>query len=332
MVHAVIWMSAGSAASLLATCLGTGTESRTVHSIKDFLKETKGGKACAFVDEAALAQLASSPPTFPVIAICGDTLQAAVSLLPQYPWLSHVTSAAMLAHPLANEHFRNVMETASSDEKPRLLDWVGGEVAGRRVLLTHASRRAERLERMTDFFDSKGVGARTTQLLRDAAEELLTNAFYDAPVAAGAVKKAISREQDVMLPEDDACDLVYGSRDDMVFVRVKDPFGALTRERLVQVLTRCARTDMQVEVDESMGGAGLGLWRVFAVASFVAVSVVSHRHTEFLVGIAKRAPAGQRPFSFHLFFREGSKKRFWHIFDQDSSSLGVNQSVTILKT
>jgi hypothetical protein len=75
---------------------------------------------------------------------------------------------------------------------------------------------------------------------------------------------------------------------------------------------------MKVEVDETMGGAGLGLWRIFAVATFVAINVVDHHHTDVLVGIAKRAVGGQKPFAFHFFFNEGSKRRFWTVKDDST--------------
>jgi hypothetical protein len=183
---------------------------------------------------------------------------------------------------------------------------------------------------MGEFLAAKGVGSRTNQQLRDVAEELLTNAFYDAPVSAGVLKQPISRTEDVSLPEDSACDMVYGCRDDLAIVRVRDPFGSLTRVRLIEVLTRCARTDMRVEVDESMGGAGLGLWRIFSAASYVAISVVDHRHTEFLVGIGKRA-AGPRPFAFHLFFKEhGRPVRRWKLLDADTSVPTVSSAVTLV--
>jgi hypothetical protein len=63
-----------------------------------------------------------------------------------------------------------------------------------------------------------------------------------------------------------------------------------------------------------MGGAGLGLWRIFSVASFVAISVVRGHHTDILVGIGKqRSTGGRRPYAFHLFFRESAKRRRWRI-------------------
>jgi len=337
-VRSIVWMSEQRSRELRDLL---PSETTIVSSARAFFDARRDAKTVSFVDNSTIADLdraalgVGTPidrtPPGPVIAICDEPLQTAIGWLPSHAWLSHVISASMLQHPMAVEHVGNVMLTLTNSSQPRLLDWLGPTVAGRRVRLAHASRRADRLERMGAFFDSKGVGSRTSQLLRDAAEELLTNAFYDAPVAAGALKQPISRTQDVSLPDDSACDMVYGCREDLAIVRVRDPFGSLSRTRLVEVLTRCARTDMRVEVDETMGGAGLGLWRVFSAASFVAIAVVNNRHTEFLVGIGKRISAGPRPFAFHLFFKEhGRAVRRWRLLDADSSRPTVNKSVTIV--
>src|SRR5882757_9068594 len=78
-------------------------------------------------------------------------------------------------------------------------------------------------------------------------------------------------------------------------------------------------------------GAGLGMWRIFSGASFVGIMVVKNRHTEVLVGIAKRTTVGPRPFAFHLFFNEAEKRRFWRLTDDESSQLPpLNKSVTIV--
>jgi hypothetical protein len=288
----------------------------------------------AFLDRTTIPLAAAVADTSqsPVVAICDEPLPAAISWLQPHPWISHVVSEAMLEHPIADEHLDNVTQALTAGNKPRLLDWLGPRASGRRIRLTHASSRAARLEKMSDFFDANGVGSRTLQLLRDAAEELLTNAFYDAPVAAGALKKPVSRTQDISLPDDSACDLAYACRDDLAIVRVRDPFGSLSRRRLVEVLSRCSRTDMKVEVDETMGGAGLGMWRIFSAASFVAIVVVKNRRTEILVGIAKRAGPGPRPFAFHLFFSDIGKRRFWRLADDESNNLTVNKSVTIVSS
>jgi hypothetical protein len=141
----------------------------------------------------------------------------------------------------------------------------------------------------------------------------------------------VSRTQDIALPDDCACDLAYGSSPDFAIVQVRDPFGSLSRSRLIDVLARCATRDMTVEVDETMGGAGLGMWRIFANATFVAISVVKNRHTEILVGIAKKNPVTRRPFAVHLFFRESTRRRFWTLAkDHTSSPSSVDKSVIIV--
>lgn len=271
--------------------------------------------AVTFVDETTLAQLDGvvrrSGRAIPAIAVIEGPLANAVHLLAAYSWIGHIVSASTTAQPMWPSHIRTVVETMLSDRTPKLLRWLT-DVEGRRVTLAHASKRLDRLDRIGEFFETNGVSARATQQLRDVAEELLTNAFYDAPVAAGMIDQPISRTQDVMLPDEAACDLVYGCRDDLAFVRVRDPFGALTRERLVEVLSRCSKPGMQVEVDESMGGAGLGLWKIFSSAAFVAISVVKHRRTEFLVGFRKKPAPGAKPFAMHLFFTDrGHHKRGW---------------------
>ena len=273
-----------------------------------------GPGTVAIIDEAGLAELTDAPPC-PVIAVTDEPLQGVVGRIAARPWLDHVISSTALQNPLATQHLGHLLgELETSDSGPRLLDWIDKSVVGRRVRLVQASRRPDRLDKLTEFYESQGVTLRTIQVLRDAAEELLTNAFYDAPVAAGVVGEAISRTRDVCLPDEHACDLAYGCQDDLAFVRVRDPFGSLTRKRLTEVLVRCARSDMQVQVDESMGGAGLGLWRIFSGATVVGVSVVEGRSTEIFVAVWKRAGSGPRPFCFHLFFQEGHKGgRVWKV-------------------
>jgi hypothetical protein len=332
-VRSIVWMPESALHPLSERISSEIVIATSAHEIVDGPGDPS---AVAYVNEATLPEaqraLGERPaPSHPVIAICDGSLQTAIGWLASYPWLAHVVSSSFLQSPIASGHLRSVTATLTDSATPRLLDWAGATLDGRRVRLARAGRRVDRLERMSEFLARQGVGPRPIQVLRDAAEELLTNAFYDAPVAAGVLKRPISRTEDVALPDDCACDMVYGSRDDIAVVRVRDPFGSLTRARLVEVLTRCARSDMQVEVDESMGGAGLGLWRIFSTASFLGISVLRNRYTEFLVGIAlSRRPSGQRPFAFHLLFKDtGRSARRWRLLDGDSSLSQLNTSVTL---
>ena len=315
---------------IVSGALTTSEPGTRVGSIHELVAALEDPDAVAFIDGAGLEAVSWLPVNarpHRLIGVASGTLASAIGWLGPYPWLSHAVSSSLLDHPFAQEHLAHVTSSMGAS-KLRLLDWLGPDVGGRRIRLARSIKRVERLERMSGFFEAKGVSNRTIDQLRDVAEELLTNAFYDAPVAAGALEKPISRTDDVVLPDQLACDLAYGCRADLAIVRVKDPFGSLTRERLMSVLARCSSTDMGVEVDESMGGAGLGMWRVFSNASFVAISVDARSHTEIMVGVAKRSP-GPRPFAFHLYFRDGKRPRSWNMAHEAVSTPDSQRAVNL---
>ena len=302
---------------------------RIVASLDEVVRSARPSDV-VFVDHTTIDSLAKSALVSPVVAISEERVPSAIGWFLQYPGVSHVISATMLEQRLVEQHLAHVYATLAA-ERPRLLDWLEAGVEGRRIRLTHASRRIARLERMSEYIADHGASARTVERLRDVAEELLTNAFYDAPVAAGVLPKPVPRTFDIALPEDCACDLAYGCSDDIAIVHVRDPFGSLTRRRLLDVLSRCAATGMSVQVDETMGGAGLGMWRIFTQATFVAVSVQKQRHTEILVGINKRGGGARKPFAFHLFFNETPKRRRWFLAKDDTSTSSprLDKSVTL---
>ncbi len=306
-----------------------GKLARTVDSVQDFIQATQD-PCVVYADETSLPTIADYiPGQGVVIAVAAkDARRTAVNWIATYPWLSHVIDVSFLENDIASEHLANVMKTIRASE-PRLIDWMDTSVRGRRVRLAQSTKRAERLERMTEFLQSNGVGTRAIESLRDAAEELLTNAFYDAPVTAGALKGPISRELEIVLPEDLACSIAYGCNEELALVRVRDPFGSLSRRRFVEVLSRCAASDMAVNVDESMGGAGLGLWRILTAASFVGISITKGRDSEIIVGILNKRTAAVRPFALHMFFRETPSPRVWRFIDEDNSLAWGGNTVTL---
>jgi hypothetical protein len=250
----------------------------------------------AYVDRELVAQIQSDVVGVPVVAVVDGGLDALVSTLTEFPWLSHVIGTGALSPAtLARLHLR----IAHGAEHPIL----GAAGVGRAALLAHSDRREARLERLREFFDAQRVPSRIVASLSDVAEELMTNALYDAPAEAG-LAATVSRTVEVELPPERACEISYGVEGGGAFVRVRDPFGALTRERLLAVLERCNRSG--IALDESRGGAGLGMWRVFSSSSTIVITVMPGRLTDVLVWIdaAKRRGAAKASHALHLFFPE----------------------------
>ena len=279
-------------------------------------------RACAlFIDAPLLLHLDSDRPTIPVIAVTEEdpshALHATVKLLVDRPWLSHTLSTRLLAVPTARQHVAMLLDRLSArfaDGSTRTP--LGPTGKGRVALLAQASRRDARFDRIDAYFANQGLSNRTRDALHEIAEELVMNALYDAPVEAGYFPRAVPRTEDVSLPADRACEITYGMDESSAFVRVRDPFGAFTRARLLEVLARCATKD--VSLDESRGGAGLGIWRVFQAASTISITVVPGKLTDIFVAITvKDGRATRELVATHLFFAPDERQPDAPLADDD---------------
>lgn len=301
-----------------------------VTSAAALVRETAKQGAIAFVDCDLLDQLDGAAFHVPIVGIlreaAGEVLPRAVRLLDTFPKLSHCVTASMLSTPLARSHLSMVVERLASGREQMMLGEAG---IGRVAMLASASRREERFDRMRDFFSKQGLSTRTILTVTDVVEELVTNALYDAPVEAGFFKKAVPRTEDVDLPPERACEISYGIEAGNIFLRIRDTFGALTRARLLSVLNRCS-TDA-VALDESRGGAGLGMWRVLSAASTISITVVPGRLTEILVRIATKQGriVAKQLLAVHLYFAPTTHGLATGFADDDDLGM-MDQSITLV--
>jgi hypothetical protein len=262
--------------------------------------------AIAFVEYELLDLIDGANLDRPVVAVlepvaANVAAAAAVTALETYPWLSHVVHTPLLSMERGRAHFDTLIERAISTHDTCT---IANNAIGRTAMLASASKRASRFDRMREYLQEQNVSERLITTLLDVGEELVMNALYNAPFEAGFFGSAPrSRADDVELPPDRACEISYGVDDSTVFLRVRDTFGALKRSRLVEVLSRCASEG--VVLDESRGGAGLGMWRIFTSASAVSITVVPGVVTEITVVIGKKDSRRiARPLAIDLYFEK----------------------------
>ncbi|MBA3451540.1 MAG: hypothetical protein H0T42_00420 [Deltaproteobacteria bacterium] len=311
-----------------ALCAALPAPCIVVRNRAELIAETSRPGAIAFVDCDLLSQV-YNVVTAPIVALIdespAETLTKTVRLLGSFPTVSHFVAASLLSGPLARTHMTMLLERLANGAEHSML---GKSGVGRVALLTRASRREARFERMSEFYSKHGLSARTLSAINDVYEELVTNALYDAPVDAGFFPKAVPRTEDVELPVDRACEISYGMEEGTAFIRIRDTFGALKRSRLLDVLHRCSTGE--VELDESRGGAGLGLWRVFSAASTISITVAPGNLTDILVGIATKNGriAAKQLLGLHLFFFPAHNDESARFTDDDSSLL--DRSITLV--
>ena len=303
-----------------------------VHSYAELFAQTNiRPRAVAFVDSELLSQLDMRKLQIPIVAVIDDSnriLPSSIATLATYPWLAHTLSASALKSPTITTRLEQLLDRLFEGFDHRVL---GENGVGRIAMLADASRRNERFARMRDFFTNHGLSERLLTAAEEVAEELVMNALYDAPFEAGYFSEAVPRSDNVALPQEHACEISYGVEQDEIFVRLRDTFGALTRERLIEVLTRCSSS--AVQLDETRGGAGLGLWRIFSAANTVSIMVIEGQVTDIVVSMAaqsKRAAKALRSIDLHFRARQQPPNDWLDSVVLPTEMDAMDQSVTLL--
>lgn len=286
--------------------------------------------SAVFVDLDMLPQLAGHLD-LPIVGILDaattKTLSTIVNVIGRYPKVTHLIAAPLLSTPLGRTHLRTLVDRLAGGAEHELLDSAS---VGRVAMLTQSSRRTARFERMHDYFAKQGMSSRTITAIYEVAEELVMNALYNAPSEAGFFKAPISRMEEVTLPPDRACEISYGIEGGNAFVRLRDTFGALRHERLLEVLARCNKQG-SVALDESRGGAGLGVWRVLQAATTIAITVIPGRLTDILIRMTpKQGKSAKQLLALDLFFLPDSDKKNDALLLSQDDSL-IDHSIMITK-
>ena len=164
------------------------------------------------------------------------------------------------------------------------------------------------LDRVTAFAESLRLTKRLSSTLCTVADELVTNALYNAPMSReGAPRFAhLHRNEPVMLEPGEQVVMQLCSDGRRLGISARDPFGSLQPQRVLEYLVKCLRRGSD-QVDDKEGGAGLGLYFIFDAAAHFVVNVAPGSSTE-MIGLIDIATGfrgiASRSKSFNLFVDE----------------------------
>jgi len=155
------------------------------------------------------------------------------------------------------------------------LDW---GFTGFEELVGSTAQRDAVVHRVQEFVAALQVPRRLAEMTSELAHELLMNAMYDAPVdPSGAPRYAGDRKADITLADEDRATLRLATDGTRVVLQVRDRFGGLRRRHVVDGLARGLAGG---EMDQSHGGAGLGMAVCHHNALAMFFDVAPGRHTE----------------------------------------------------
>ncbi len=177
----------------------------------------------------------------------------------------------------------------------------------RSLELTSSEERMDVIAAASAFATGPSVVNRVLDTFCSVVDELMTNAFYNAPVDAhgNSLHGFTSRIQEVSLPPERAVSVQLRREEDRLGVSVTDAFGSLTAERVLDNLAKCFRGGDD-QIDRKPGGAGLGFYYVFESLTQLVINIERGARTEVigvLEGTSRYRSFAARQKSFNLFVK-----------------------------
>lgn len=152
-----------------------------------------------------------------------------------------------------------------------------------------------------------GAPDRLVSRITEVGHELVMNAMYDAPVDHyGEPRYASDRRAAITLDDHEVPTVTFATDGSLIALQVSDPFGRLARDHVFEGIGRglAAADGGDRVIDDSNGGAGLGLWRIYATSAITVFDViVGHATTVTAVFDLDVNPreARRMPSSLHVF-------------------------------
>jgi hypothetical protein len=258
-----------------------------------------GIEAVCVEDPAEVAQHVASSDVLAADAFDGDLVAAAVRTKPGLRgllWTAEPLKRS-LRYLVENQGMSNVLGRKDFESTPRPWELMmilrrlkdGGAAPSLSAYLdfgfsgfqdkvaTTAGRDAA-VAHVQNFITGLQVPKRIGEMFGELTHEMLMNAMYDAPIGAdGAPKYAQDRKAVLALLDAEQPTIRLATDGTKIALQVVDPFGRLQRKHVFEGL---ARGLAQGEMDQSHGGAGLGMMVCHNSSAAMFFDVVRGRQTE----------------------------------------------------
>ncbi len=237
-----------------------------------------------------LEELRDQLGTTPVVWLSGPRDREELAALVGYPTVQAVVPRD---HVSSDEDLALAVESVA---RGPTFDWRGLTGEPREVAARSLKGSADRdpaLDELDAWFEERGVRRRLRGILKDVADELITNAVYDAPVDERGVPLYASwdRRRVVVLAAAHCATFEMSVGPGRAAIAVSDPFGVLPLTTVRRYLRKGLRGGAD-QIDTKRGGAGLGLTRTFERVDHLVVHV--HRGRRTRVGVAVETTGGRR--------------------------------------
>ena len=136
------------------------------------------------------------------------------------------------------------------------------------------------ISQLSEFAEMMGVRRKYREAIEQCVDEMLMNALYDAPVdeEGKPIFSEIPTKTRISLRVEQKAIVQYACDGRRFAVSVRDAFGTLERNTVMQYLYKCLHAEQQV--DRKTGGAGLGLYLMASSSTTLYFNVLPGVATE----------------------------------------------------
>jgi hypothetical protein len=161
------------------------------------------------------------------------------------------------------------------------------------ALISDYQEKTHAIASIGDFAQAMGVRRKYREQIDQCLDEMLMNALYDAPVDSEGrqVFADVPVKERVLMRADEKAVLQYACDGDRFAISVRDAFGSLRKETILQYLDKCLHASEQI--DRKAGGAGLGLYLMCNSATEVSFHVFTGSATEVICAFDLTQPRTQ---------------------------------------
>ncbi len=133
--------------------------------------------------------------------------------------------------PPALQLYSKVLSAALASDPFGLERYFDGSVSVQKIKITQSAHKLAAVEALQNFFTKQEINRRLAAFAARAADELIMNAIFDAPVEDGRLyKKQIDRAAQFSLTPREEVNLQVASDSQYVGLCVTDQFGSLQKE------------------------------------------------------------------------------------------------------
>lgn len=170
-----------------------------------------------------------------------------------------------------------------------------------RFQLRAATDRDELIECVQDYLRWIGASRELRNGMALVADELATNAIYNAPCDADGRPRyaSVNRRVKVELDPWEFANVEFASDGENFAFSVTDYFGSLSPARIRAGLQRCLGSQNQIE--SKAGGAGLGLYTVLSHCDQLIFNIDPGERTEVIAIASLSSRKRKRSQSLHVF-------------------------------